>query len=134
MNLFRRIQHEINTLRGQLKHQSLEHIASNDDRYRIPIHANLRQDVARYPMRRAGSMETTNRNPYFEDELQGLLKRKNQMEIRIRRLQQSREELTSQLDHLERSFSSYNMASFRSYSTPATPVHHRLTSHCRINN
>ena len=94
-----------------------------------------------HPMRRAGSMDVTNKNSYFEHELQALLNRKIQLEHRIRQLQQSREELTSQLDYLERSFSPYARSNVlpskhvpvRSYSTPTTPVHHRMTNHCKIN-
>jgi hypothetical protein len=92
-----------------------------------------------HPIRRTGSVETTNKNSYFEHELQALLNRKTQLEYRIRQLQQSREELTSQLDYLERSFSPYDRSNishsknipFRSYSTPATPVHHRMTDYLR---
>jgi hypothetical protein len=98
-----------------------------------------------YPIRRAGSAETTNKNSYFKHELQELLNRKNQLEFRIRQLQQSREELTSQLDNLEQCFSPYGRLdisplrmnskniSFRSYSTPTTPVHNRMANHCKIN-
>lgn len=115
-----------------------------------------------HQMRRAGSTET---NPYLEHELQTLLSRKNQLESRIDHLQQSREELTTQLDTLGRilrysphtqqrsatasphgrlSVSPSRMvyqahgntpsgrksnanASFRSYSTPPTPMHDALT-------
>lgn len=131
--LFRRIQHDINTLRAQIKHQSLEQISDNIDRYRS---WNIRDELSFYPMRRAGSMGTNNRNPYFEDELQTLIDRKNQLDIRIRRLQQSREELTSQLDYLERSSSLSRRSNLlknspsRSYSTPTTPIHHRVPNHC----
>ena len=149
----RRIQHEINLLRTQLKHQSLEHIASNGDQeyqnrdrcyspvdrrrssnYRTEFPSNPVNDF--HPMRRAGSVGTTDRNPYLEDELQGLLIRKRQLESRIGQLQRSREELTSQLDNLERGYSPYGRSdvsptrmdsknvSFRSYSTPTTPIHH----------
>lgn len=70
-------------------------------------------------------MGMTHRNAYFEEELQELIERKNQLDLRIHRLQQSREELTIQLDHLERGFSPY-----RSYSSPTTPIHHRYPRHC----
>lgn len=114
-------------------------------------------------MRRAGSTET---NPYIEHELQTLLSRKHQLESRIDHLQQSREELTTQLDSLgkilrsspqtqQRSttasphgrfsvspsrmvYQTYGNTSnirkvspnisFRSYSTPPTPLHDLLTS------
>lgn len=131
----RRIQHDINTLRTQIKHQSLEQIANKTDRYR---YSDVREESPFYPMRRAGSMGMTHRNPYFEDELQLLIDRKNQLDIRIRRLHQSREELTSQLDYLERGSSlsrRSNLATnspVRSYSTPTTPIHHRVPSHCKI--
>ena len=108
-------------------------------------------------MRRAGSTET---NPYIEHELQTLISRKYQLESRIDHLQQSREELTTQLDSLgkilryspstqQRSATAsphgrlsvspsrmvYNTntkksnqnVSFRSYSTPPTPIHDQLT-------
>lgn len=74
-------------------------------------------------------MGITHRNPYFEDELQALIERKNQLDLRIHRLQQSREELTLQLDHLERSITPYRQAN-RSYSSPTTPIHHRYPRHC----
>jgi chromosome segregation ATPase len=130
----RRIQHEINILRSQLKHQSLEQIDYRQEFSSYPLN-----DF--HPIRRTGSVETTNKNSYFEHELQALLNRKTQLEYRIRQLQQSREELTSQLDYLERSFSPYDRSNishsknipFRSYSTPATPVHHRMTDYCKIN-
>ena len=115
-----------------------------------------------HQMRRAGSTET---NPYFEHELHTLLSRKHQLESRIDHLQQSREELTTQLDTLGKilryspqtqqrsttaspqgrlSVSPSRMVyhthgnnsiprkitpnvSFRSYSTPPTPVHDQLT-------
>ena len=115
-----------------------------------------------YTMRRAGSTET---NPYLEHELQTLLSRKHQLESRIDHLQQSKEELTTQLDTLGKilrysphaqqrsttasphgrlSVSPSRMVyqahgstssmrkinpnvSFRSYSTPPTPVHEPLT-------
>jgi hypothetical protein len=114
-----------------------------------------------HQMRRAGSTET---NPYFEHELQTLLSRKQQLESRIDHLQQSREELTTQLDTLGKiirysphtqqrsttvsphgrlSVSPSRMVyhtqgntsntrkinqnvSFRSYSTPPTPIHDQL--------
>ena len=71
----------------------------------------------------------THRNAYFDEELQALIERKNQLDLRIHRLQQSREELTIQLDHLERSFSPYRRTN-RSYSSPTTPIHHRYPRHC----
>ncbi|CAF0749532.1 unnamed protein product [Rotaria sordida] len=115
-----------------------------------------------HQMRRAGSTET---NPYLEQELQTLLSRKHQLESRIDHLQQSREELTTQLDTLGKilryspniqqrsttmsphgrlSVSPSRMVyhthgntsntrkinpnvSFRSYSTPPTPLHDLLT-------
>lgn len=115
-----------------------------------------------HQMRRAGSTET---NPYLEQELQTLLSRKHQLESRIDHLQQSREELTTQLDSLGRiirysphtqqrsataspqgrlSVSPSRMVystlgnnlnsrkinqnvSFRSYSTPPTPIHDQMT-------
>ncbi|CAF4100442.1 unnamed protein product [Rotaria magnacalcarata] len=114
-----------------------------------------------HQMRRAGSTET---NPYLEHELQTLLSRKHQLESRIDHLQQSREELTTQLDtlgkilryspHTQRSTTAsphgrlsvspsrmvYHTSgntsnarkmnsnvSFRSYSTPPTPLHDVLT-------
>jgi hypothetical protein len=115
-----------------------------------------------HQMRRAGSTET---NPYLEHELQTLLSRKHQLESRIDHLQQSREELTTQLDSLGKilhysphtqqrssttsphgrlSISPSRMVyqthgntsnqrkmtqnvSFRSYSTPPTPVLDQLT-------
>jgi len=109
-------------------------------------------------MRRAGSVESNNKNLYFEHELRALITRKYQLESRIHQLQQSREELTSQLDNLgsflrysprlhQRSTTSspYGRSnvspsrmnskntSIRSYSTPTTPVHNLLTNHCMIN-
>jgi len=115
-----------------------------------------------HQMRRAGSTET---NPYIEHELQTLLSRKHQLESRIDHLQQSREELTTQLDTLGKILRSsphtqqrsatasphgrlsvspsrmvYNPpinntnlkksnqnVSFRSYSTPPTPIHDQVT-------
>ncbi|CAF3495122.1 unnamed protein product [Rotaria sp. Silwood1] len=115
-----------------------------------------------HSMRRAGSTET---NPYLEQELQTLLSRKHQLESRIDHLQQSREELTTQLDTLGKilryspntqqrsttmsphgrlSVSPSRMVyhthgntsntrkinsnvTFRSYSTPPTPLHDLLT-------
>lgn len=115
-----------------------------------------------HQMRRAGSTET---NPYVEQELQTLLSRKHQLESRIDHLQQSREELTTQLGSLGKiirysphtqqrsatasphgrlSVSPSRMVysthgnnlnarkinqnvSFRSYSTPPTPIHDQLT-------
>ncbi|CAF1419185.1 unnamed protein product [Rotaria sp. Silwood1] len=172
----RRIIHEINTLRSKLKQRSLSHMDSNDyhaysdtdvsstieKRYTQTL-PNQYSSVQRsldpmYQMRRAGSVETTNNNSYFEDELQTLLIRKHRLESRIHQLQQSREELTSQLDNLGRTLhyshdfqprstifnlhdrlnispshrNSHVLASkkmsFRSYSTPSTPIHNRLTN------
>jgi hypothetical protein len=103
-------------------------------------------------MRRIGSVESANKNSYFEDELRMLLTRKNQLESRIDQLQQSREELTLQLDHLGRvlqqrsttssPYGRLNISpspmnskniSFRSYSTPTTPIHHRFIKHGIMN-
>jgi len=174
---FRRVLHEINLLRTQLKHQSLEHIVPKDyytdifspieRRYTQTLpnqRSNFRHELSSYPlnhfhkMRRADSVESTNKNPYFKHELRALIKRKHQLESRIHQLQKSREELTSQLDNLGQvlrysprlqyrsttsspygylnvspsRMNSKNI-SIRSYSTPTTPVHHRLTKHCMIN-
>ena len=112
-----------------------------------------------HEMKCADSVETADLNTYFEHELQLLLIRKDQLESRIHQLQQSREELTSQLDNLSHipryspylqqpfslhdplSLSSLHMnsyrlkskiTSFRSYSTPSTPIHHQLKDHCTI--
>ena len=115
-----------------------------------------------HQMRRAGSTDT---NPYLEQELHTLLSRKHQLESRIDHLQQSREELTTQLDSLGKiirysphtqqrsatasphgrlsvspsrmvystlgnnlnSRKSSQNVSFRSYSTPPTPIHDQMT-------
>jgi hypothetical protein len=177
--LSRRILHEIKILRTQLKYQSLEYINTNDydtdafstieQQYSRTLpheNSNLRREFSSYPnhqLRRTGSVETTTKNPYLEDELQTLLARKSQLGSRIHHLQQSREELTTQLDHLGRilrysphlqqrsaassphtrstvSPSRMNSHTFnskksshRSYSTPSTPVHNRLMNNCMIN-
>ncbi|CAF0815637.1 unnamed protein product [Rotaria sordida] len=170
----RRISHEINTLRSKLKQRSLNHMNTNDDhaysdtdvsskieKHYIQTLPNQYSNIQYksnpiHYIRRAGSVETTNKNSYFEHELQTLLKRKHQLESRIYQLQQSREELTSQLHNLSRNshnlqqqstiFNSHDRLnispscinshiinfkknSFQSYSTPSTPIHKRLTNH-----
>ncbi|CAF1063580.1 unnamed protein product [Adineta ricciae] len=102
-----------------------------------------------------------NRTHYAEDELETLLARKDHLESRIDHLRQSREEVTAQLDHLGRilhtsshirqrsaTTSPHNRSTaspwhtnslqraskkvtYRSYSTPATPVHHQFMNHLR---
>ncbi|CAF2999344.1 unnamed protein product [Rotaria sp. Silwood2] len=172
----RRIIHEINILRSKLKQRSLSHMDTNDyhaysdtdlsstiEKHYTQTPSNQYSSLQRslhpiHQMRRAGSVETTNNNTYFEHELQTLLTHKHQLDSRIRQLQQSREELTSQLDSLGRiscyshdfqprstMFSSHDRlnispsrmnfhvltakkSSFRSYSTPSTPIHNRLTN------
>jgi hypothetical protein len=135
-----------------LKHRSLDHIDTNDyheynDRESF---STIEQHYAQtlptrhgfssyaFNQRRAGSVERTNRIPYFENELQTLLSRKHQLE-------QNREDLTSQLNPLGRivhyspqlqqrstTSSSSRMKSHtlnlknssnRSHSTPASPIH-----------
>ena len=140
-----------------LPHQrtSPRHELSSYHHYQQQQPQSTRQRI--HQIRRAGSTET---NPYVEHELQTLLSRKQQLESRIDHLQQSREELTTQLDTLgkmirysphtqQRSATAsphgrlsvspsrmvYNTnprkpnhnVSFRSYSTPPTPVHDQLT-------
>ena len=147
--------------------QTLPHQRSSP-RHELSSHQQYQQNQTSrqrlHQMRRAGSTET---NPYLEHELQTLLSRKHQLESRIDHLQQSREELTTQLDTLGRilrysphtqqrsatasphgrlSVSPSRMVyqahggsttsgrkvntnvSFRSYSTPPTPLHDPLTS------
>jgi hypothetical protein len=137
--------------------QTLPHQHSSPRHEVSPYHQYQQQSRNRiHQMRRAGSTET---NPYLEHELQTLLSRKHQLESRIDHLQQSREELTTQLDTLGKilrysphtqqrssphgrlSVSPSRMVtqgnitnprklnhnvSFRSYSTPPTPLHDQL--------
>jgi len=144
-----------------LPHQrsSSRHDLSSYPQYQI----NQTPRTRPHQMRRAGSTET---NPYLEQELQTLISRKHHLESRIDHLQQSKEELTTQLDTLGKilryspqthqrsatasphgrlSVSPSRMVyqtghtnttnsrkinqnmSFRSYSTPPTPVHDPLT-------
>ncbi|CAF1214457.1 unnamed protein product [Adineta steineri] len=174
----RRILHEINTLRAQLKFRSLDYLNSNDydtdnfstieQQYSQTLpnrKSNIQHDSSSYPsnydnkLRRAGSVETTNKNCYIEDELRKLLARKYHLESRIDQLQQSREELTTQLDNLGRilhdsthlrqrsaTSSPYTRScvspsrinsqvinskniSNRSYSTPTTPIHNQFMNY-----
>jgi hypothetical protein len=149
--------------------QTLPHQRSSP-RHELPSYHHYQQQQPQttrnriHQMRRAGSTET---NPYLEHELQTLLSRKHQLESRIDHLQQSREELTTQLDTLGKilrysphtqqrsstvsphgrlSVSPTRMVyhnthgntttprkmnqnvSFRSYSTPPTPIHDQLAS------
>lgn len=105
-------------------------------------------------------VEIKTQNSYIQHELRLLLTRKQELESRVHQLRQSREELSSQLDNLSRILRSspdlqqrsnlcsrscvspsrinYHTShsknnSFHSYSTPSTPIHHRLTNHCMIN-
>ncbi|UJR20870.1 hypothetical protein I4U23_023979 [Adineta vaga] len=110
-----------------------------------------------HSMRRAGSVETTKRrNRYFEVELDALLTHKYQLESRIDHLRQSQEELSTQLDNLGRilhssphsrqrsttssphnhscispSHLNSKKVTYRSYSTPSTPIHHQFMNHLR---
>jgi len=82
--------------------QTLPHQRSSPRHELSPYHHYQQQQSQStrnriHQMRRAGSTET---NPYLEHELQTLLSRKHQLESRIDHLQQSREELTTQLDSL----------------------------------
>ncbi|CAF2928383.1 unnamed protein product [Rotaria sp. Silwood2] len=145
--------------------QTLPHQRTNPHNELSSYHQYQQSQSTRsriHQMRRAGSTET---NPYLEQELQTLLSRKHQLESRIDHLQQSREELTTQLDTLGKilryspntqqrsstmspngrlSVSPSRMVyhthgntsntrkinpnvSFRSYSTPPTPLHDLLT-------
>lgn len=145
--------------------QTLPHQRSSPRHELSSYHHYQQSQPARsriHQMRRAGSTET---NPYLEHELQNLLSRKLQLESRIDHLQQSREELSTQLDTLGRilrsspqshqrsatasphgrlSVSPSRMVyhahgnnsstrksntnvSFRSYSTPPTPMHEQTT-------
>jgi hypothetical protein len=160
----------MNKLEQQRYTQTLPHQRSSP-RHELSSYHHYQQQQQQQPqstrhrihqIRRAGSTET---NPYFEHELQTLLSRKHQLESRIDHLQQSREELTTQLDTLgkiirysphtqQRSATAsphgrlsvspsrmvYNThgnnsnprkinhnVSFRSYSTPPTPIHDQLT-------
>ena len=173
---FRRILHEIKTLRAQLKYRSLDYLRAVDQD--VDVFCTIDQEHARKAphhtlsfddeyfddhyrtMRPAGSPETTmNRTHYAEDELETLLTRKSHLESRIDHLRQSREEVTAQLDHLGRilhtssharqrsaTTSPHNRSTaspwhtnslqrvskkvtYRSYSTPATPVHHQFMNH-----
>lgn len=154
----------MNRLEQQRYTQTLPHQRSSP-RHELSTYHPPQTPTSRnrsYQMRRAGSTEA---NPYLEHELQSLLTRKHQLESRIGHLQQSREELTTQLDTLGKIFrysphtqqrsntasphgrmsvspsrmvyqahtpiantkKVQSNASFRSYSTPPTPVHDRLT-------
>jgi hypothetical protein len=146
--------------------QTLPHQRSSPRHESSSYHQYQQSQTSRnriHQMRRAGSTEA---NPYFEHELQTLLSRKHQLESRIDHLQQSKEELTTQLDTLGKilrysphtqqrsatasphgrlsvspsrmvyhtqgnigsnSRKTNSNVSFRSYSTPPTPIHDQLT-------
>lgn len=156
----------MNKLEQQRYTQTLPHQRSSPRHELSSYHQYQQTPTIRnrhYQMRRAGSTET---NPYIEQELHTLLTRKHQLESRIDHLQQSKEELTTQLDTLGKLFrhsphtqqrsatvsphgrlsvspsrmnyqthgSGTNSrkvnanVSFRSYSTPPTPIHDSMTS------
>jgi hypothetical protein len=130
--LFRRIHHEINTLRRQLKHRSVDHIdyhAYSDTEVFSTIEQHYAQTLptrhgfSSYPLhqRRAGSVEATNKILYFENALETLLTRKQQLELK-------REELISDLNNRGRNVH-YSPQSQQRSNTSSPYNHSRIKSH-----